>query len=453
MDELTLSARGLVILPRNDDPQVAQAAVAGLLEALLGAVTDEIQTVPPALGSLPSRLRAASTDAPVVRDLLSILRWHLRQDPRQVLQELLARTTSARVTTEMPLRDRPAVERPPQQGPGPSTRGPSTIPPARRRHIPAWAFATVTLAAFALSGVAGYQYPTWPGFAYSTSPAVAEAPPIGDPRANPNRARDEPHPLPLPVRGGAFSPSFAGQPRTLLFHAVHDTVGNLYTATLDDRGSPSDISLLLDEPARNYHARLSPDGKWIAFDSDRDGERGVYVADRSGSSISRVNGDGFAAVPSWSPDMKSLAFIRAEPGRPHVWNLWTRNHDTGVLSRATHHQDGQVWGASWFPDSGSYVYSHEEELIIADRSGRQLAKFPSPVPGRTVRTPAVSPDGREIVFQVFREGVWMLDIWTGTMRRLLDDPSAEEFAWDPSGRRIAYHSHRDGEWRIWLLTL
>ena len=70
-----------------------------------------------------------------------------------------------------------------------------------------------------------------------------------------------------------------------------------------------------------------------------------------------------------------------------------------------------------------------------------------------VRTPAVSPDGRQIVFQVFREGVWLLDLATGTMHGLLDDPSAEEFAWDPSGRRIAYHSRRDGEWRIWLLTL
>ena len=70
-----------------------------------------------------------------------------------------------------------------------------------------------------------------------------------------------------------------------------------------------------------------------------------------------------------------------------------------------------------------------------------------------VRTPAVSPDGRQIVFQVFRDGVWMLDLATGTMHGVLDDPSAEEFAWDPSGRRIAYHSRRDGEWRIWLLTL
>ena len=38
----------------------------------------------------------------------------------------------------------------------------------------------------------------------------------------------------------------------------------------------------------------------------------------------------------------------------------------------------------------------------------------------------------------------------GSMRCVLTDPSAEEFAWAPDGRRVAFHSRRDGQWGIYV---
>jgi hypothetical protein len=46
--------------------------------------------------------------------------------------------------------------------------------------------------------------------------------------------------------------------------------------------------------------------------------------------------------------------------------------------------------------------------------------------------------------------VWMLHLDDRSMRRILSDPSAEEFTWHPRGGRLAYHSRRDGFWRIWI---
>jgi hypothetical protein len=56
------------------------------------------------------------------------------------------------------------------------------------------------------------------------------------------------------------------------------------------------------------------------------------------------------------------------------------------------------------------------------------------------------------VFQVFRSGAWLLDLGSGSMRRILSDPTAEEFAWAPGGDRIAFHTLRGGEWGIHIIT-
>ncbi len=260
-------------------------------------------------------------------------------------------------------------------------------------------------------------------------------------------------PLSLPAAAGAFSPTFALSGRELVFHAGREGTGRLLVASLDDDGQVSRVSALVDDRARNYHPRVSPDGQLLAFDSDRDGERRVYVSERDGSNAQPMSGNGYGAVPSWSPDMKWLAFVRGEPTRPRVWNLWLRDLSSGALQRHTSFRSGQVWGASWFPDGRALCYTHETRLIISHLDGRDDIVIDTPRRGRLVRTPAVSPDGRRVIFQVFRDGVWLLHLPTMRMERILDDPTAEEFSWAPDGRRVAYHSRRDGTWRIWMMPV
>ena len=119
-------------------------------------------------------------------------------------------------------------------------------------------------------------------------------------------------------------------------------------------------------------------------------------------------------------------------------------------TRLTHYSYGQLWAASWFSDGRQICYAHEDKIVVLDLATGRSREFESPVKGRLVRTPAVSPDGTKVIFQVFRRGGWLLDLETGSMQNVLTDPSAEEFAWSPTGRRIAFHSRRDGVWGIYV---
>lgn len=248
-----------------------------------------------------------------------------------------------------------------------------------------------------------------------------------------------------------YSPAFASVGSAMFYQTESNGRSSLMRADTDGRGSILRITSVVDDRARNFHARPSPDGRRIAFDSDRDGERGVYIADVDGRNVRRVTGPGFAAVPSWSPDGDTLAFVRAELNNPKVWNLWTVHLPSGETRRLTSYRVGQPWGASWFPDGRRIAYSHEDRLIVMDLATGAQRTYRSPVKATLVRTPAVSPDGTRVMFQVYRKGTWLLDFRTGGMKKVLADPSAEEFTWAPDGRHVAYHSRSDGTWGVWVM--
>jgi len=200
--------------------------------------------------------------------------------------------------------------------------------------------------------------------------------------------------------------------------------------------------------AKTYYLQPSPDGKRVAFDSERGGIRAIYVADRDGKNVRRVSGIGLARRPVWSPDGRRLAFERAERGGR--WNLWTVEVGSGELRQVSFDRTGRPRGVSWFPKSRAIGYSFGSELRIVDLKSGETRRFRAPRRSR-IGTPTVSPDGRRIVFTAGTEGTWLLDLSTNgreQMRRILTDPSARAFSWAPDGKRLAYFSPRQGNWIV-----
>jgi hypothetical protein len=252
--------------------------------------------------------------------------------------------------------------------------------------------------------------------------------------------------------GPAHSSAFASVGSAVFYKDSDGSPPVRADAAGEGEGAILRITRIVDDNTQNFHARQSPDGNLIAFDSDRDGERGVYIADADGQNVKRISGAGFAGIPSWSPDGRTLAYVRAETDSPDTWNLWTTDVSSGRSRRLTSYKTGAAWGGSWFPDGRRMAYGHETELVVLDLETGRRRQYESPVKGRPIRTPAVSPDGKRVMFQVDRDGAWLLELSDGSMRKVLSDPSAEEYTWAADGQRVAYHSRSTDTWGIWIMA-
>ena len=76
---------------------------------------------------------------------------------------------------------------------------------------------------------------------------------------------------------------------------------------------------LTDNGAINTSPSASPDGKYMAFNSDRGGRPQLYVMDIDGENVKRISfGKGSYATPVWSPRGDLIAFTKQTGGKFHI---------------------------------------------------------------------------------------------------------------------------------------
>ncbi len=91
------------------------------------------------------------------------------------------------------------------------------------------------------------------------------------------------------------------------------------------------IRNLTNNAANDRFARVSPDGKLVAFGSDRDGNWEIYVMNTDGSNVRRLtNHPATDDAPTWSPDSSRLAFASDRDGDFEIYIL---NVSDGVITQ------------------------------------------------------------------------------------------------------------------------
>ena len=342
-------------------------------------------------------------------------------------------------------------------------------------------FTTVALLALACPAAAQTPEPVSPIAAPPVPAPVAEqATPVPQPTTAPDvvaatetpkwDVQNPPGPsrdIPIDVtRGTWMSLDVSPDGQTLVF----DMLGDIYVMPVGG----GEARALASGVAWDMQPKWSPDGRHIAFTSDRAGGDNIWIMDADGSNPTQVSKETFRLLnqPEWSPDGQFIVarkhFTSSRSlGAGELW-MYHRSGGGGVQMTERRTQQKDTGEPAFSPD-GRYLYFSDDatpgttfeyskdpntQIYIIRRLDRETGEIDPYVtgPGGSIR-PTPSPDGKSLAFirrVRYQSTLYVMDIESGRETPVfsgLDRDLQETWAvhgvypaisWTPDNRSIVF---------------
>jgi Tol biopolymer transport system component len=245
--------------------------------------------------------------------------------------------------------------------------------------------------------------------------------------------------------------AFPGGNGKIAFASQRDGDREIYVMNADG----SSQTRLATNPAIDGAPAWSADGQKIAF-VRHTARQDVYVMNADGSSQTQLTaGPGNSIDPAWSPDGQKIVFVTHVPGQ--LRDVYVMNADGSSRTQLTTTL-GDDLAPAWSPDGQKIAFLSARdgngEIYVMNADGSSQTRLTTAA-GVDI-WPDWSPDGQKIAFVSLRDGngeIYVMNADGSSQTRLTSAFALDtEPAWSPDGQKIAFTSFRDGDGDIYVMN-